>query len=116
MNANEFKFIRNGKVTEASDAKNAPILTAVNDGEIQNTIYIFDSEDDFDKWARQSKYLNEIEQGNKIVDQTRQEENKDDTDRRKQIQKLTENANSKLSALSEEIGLPLSSIELLTEV
>jgi hypothetical protein len=115
--SNDWKYyINNVSVSEDKiGSSKYPNLVVINDEDIRNTMYAFETEDDFTEWYKQSSYASQIEKILKGIEEWKKEKRKISLEEKKKSEALQEKISSRLKKLSKELNLPISSYELIRE-
>lgn len=107
------KFKLHGKELKREEALKFPVMAAGDGLPEENTVYVFDSHQDFLKWSKETKQADTIDQTSQKIEKIKQNEKGDNTAAKQRQEKLAKRVLEDLQELSERSGLPISSRELL---
>lgn len=118
--ASNIKFLWSGKLLTKDELESDPGFKQIQHpvmvrGDIvpePDVVYVFDSDDNFNKWAMTTKHADKITQINRTIAEVQKHQNEDHTEAIKRAQIVNQRVMDDLKALSAKTGLPLGSPEL----
>jgi hypothetical protein len=112
MSKSYFSYLLNGKPIDRNDLAEFPVTVAGNDLPDKDTVYVFDSEGEFNKWKKANNIEEKFSKIDKIVTQAQEYEQKDITYALQRQQLVIERITADLHLLAHRLGLDVNSPEL----
>jgi hypothetical protein len=109
LNFDKYKF--HGKEVKKEEALKFPIVAAGEGLPEEETVYVFDSHQDFAKWSKETRHAEKITQALRNIERAKQKEKGDNAVARQRQEKLAKRVLEDLQELSERTGSPVSSRE-----
>jgi hypothetical protein len=103
--ANEVRFLRKGKYLEKEEAAERPVTAAVGWLAEENLVLVFDSQQEFMRWAEDTRYAGAFSRIGKTVMEARNYEHSDNEAVRQRQSAVIERISNELNELADRASL-----------
>ena len=109
------KYFLNNKPAAAKDVKGYRHFVSVNDDYEKDSVYVFKSSKDFERWTRSTRYAEDFAKHFAQISEAQKRKEEDHAEERMRLAKDERQVAKQLKELSRELKLPVDSLALIKE-